>query len=201
MTTDPSTIASYDNNALQFHEYFAGFSMSNDIEKGLEYAGLQSGQGKVVEIGCGDGRDAQVIIPKVYEYYGFDPAPKLLDIARHTSPNANFSVSDALSYAYPEDIDFVYAAASLLHLNKEDLAGVFSSLSDKMRAGGVLLATFKESKEYIEVEKNDEFGKRLFYHYSVNDILECAGDKFELIDENHILIGSTPWLTVFIKLL
>jgi hypothetical protein len=63
--TDRTTIATYDNSAQELAAYFAGIGSRLDIiQEALQLAGKPH-EAKVVEVGCGDGRDAEDIIPLV----------------------------------------------------------------------------------------------------------------------------------------
>lgn len=74
MNYTKTTIATYDNSAEELAEYFRSIGPRiQDLEKGLSLAGANKGTARVVEIGCGDGRDAREIIKRVDWYEGFDP--------------------------------------------------------------------------------------------------------------------------------
>lgn len=58
-----------------------------DIERALALAKAGPGA-RVVEVGCGDGRDAVDIVPRVAWYQGFDPSKGLLALAHKRLPDA-----------------------------------------------------------------------------------------------------------------
>ena len=65
---DKTTISTYDNSAQKLATYFADIGSRLDIIKeALERASKPNGA-QVVEVGCGDGRDAEDIVPLV-EWY------------------------------------------------------------------------------------------------------------------------------------
>ena len=85
-------IQTYDSSAIALAEYFKGIGPRiNDIELGLNLA-RASKKARVVEIGCGDGRDAIEIVKRSGWYEGFDPSEGLLDIARNTYPKLRLSL-------------------------------------------------------------------------------------------------------------
>ncbi|HVC36025.1 MAG TPA: orotidine 5'-phosphate decarboxylase / HUMPS family protein [Candidatus Dormibacteraeota bacterium] len=89
MNWQQETIKSYDGSAQALSNYFQGIgSRTTDIELGLDLANASDGHARVVEIGCGDGRDATEIVKRVAWYEGFDPSKGMLDQARVGTPSA-----------------------------------------------------------------------------------------------------------------
>lgn len=149
-------VKTYDDSAKALARYFKGIGARvSDIECGLKLAKV-GGSARVVEIGCGDGRDAIEIVKRVGWYEGFDPSKGLLDIARRKLPNESFVLADALNYHYPKNVDVIYAFASLLHVNRSDLRKVFKKHASSLRPGGILYISLKERKQYTEEIKTDE---------------------------------------------
>jgi trans-aconitate methyltransferase len=193
------TIRTYNDSAAALSEYFRGIGPRvEDIERGLNLANTDN-DAHVVEIGCGDGRDAEEIIPKVRSYKGFDPSQGLLDIAREKLPEASFVEATATSFDYPANVDVIYAFASLLHVNKDDLKIVFEKVTDSLRTGGIIYISLKEKDEYTKEIKRDEFGERTFYFYNVDTISGVAGNRFETAYEDHQRKGKTNWFTVALR--
>lgn len=192
-------IKAYDDSAQKLAEYFNGIgSRIEDIECALELANKNNGA-RVIEIGCGDGRDAMEIIKRVAWYEGFDPSAGLLDIAKKKAPHTSFILADASSYKYPTNLDVVYAFASLLHINQSDLPDVFEKVSKSLRIGGVFYISLKERDSYIEEIKDDDYGQRMFYYYNPSIIEHLAGNDFTSIYEDHQMIGKTRWFTIALK--
>jgi predicted TPR repeat methyltransferase len=194
------TVETYDQSAKRLADYFAGIgSRVEDIDKGIELTQQIPGALRVVEIGCGDGRDAEEIIKKVGWYEGFDPSEGLLAIAQSKLAETSFVKADALGYGYPEEIDLYFAFASLLHVNRGDLKQVFNKVGASLTKGGIFYISLKERSEYAEEAKTDEYGKRMFYHYNPDLIRSIAGSSFANILEEHQKIGNTDWFTVALQ--
>lgn len=186
----------YDKSARDLADYFAGIGARvDDIERALLLAGAKN-QARVIEIGCGDGRDAVEIVKRVSWYQGFDPSSGLLEIAKLKLPAASFVLADALNYQYPTDLDIIFAFASLLHVDKNDLAQVFDKIYDALRHGGVVYISLKERDGYQEEIKSDDYGDRMFYYYNPSIIKDIAGHKFETVFSDHQQIGKTAWFTI-----
>ncbi len=193
------TINTYNASANELAKYFKGIGPRvDDIDRGLLLAESPV-KARVVEIGCGDGRDAAEIIKKVSWYEGFDPSKGLLGIARRTLPNANFVLADAVTYNYPKNLDVVYAFASLLHVNRNDFIVVCNKVGSSLRKGGIFYISLKERKNYTEEIKKDVYGERMFYHYSPGLVKRLAGKSFTVVHEEHQKISSTDWFTLALK--
>lgn len=179
-------------------EYFRGIGARiNDVETAISLRGTDT-KLRALEIGCGDGRDAEEIIKRVDWYEGFDPSEGLLNIARDRLPNASFVNADAISYSYPENLDVVFAFASLLHVNKSDMKRVLSLATESLNTGGIIYLSLKESVEYKEEVKTDSYGQRMFYYYTPENIEELAS-SLEPVYEDHQIIGHTKWFTMALR--
>jgi SAM-dependent methyltransferase len=199
MDWNTKTINTYDSSANELAEYFKGIGARvDDIQLGIKLCG-SSDNLKVIEIGCGDGRDAAEIVPRVSSYVGVDPSEGLLEIARKRLPGTTFIKADALSYDYPENVDVIYAFASLLHINKSDMQVALEKASASLRTGGVYYISLKERDDYTEEVKSDQYGERMFYYYSPSIIRDLSSQWFDVVHEEHQQIGHTAWFTIALK--
>jgi SAM-dependent methyltransferase len=194
------TIETYDQSAGELAKYFSGIDPRiSDIERALTLCGGDVAGTRVVEIGCGNGRDAEHIIRRVGWYEGCDPSRGLLELARTALPMANFRLADALSYRYPMDIDVVIAFASLLHVDRIDLAAVCQKVERALRSGGIFYLSLKERPEYGVSVKRDQFGSRTFYFYNPDLVAQIAGPGFEQVYLGRDSMGTTPWFALALR--
>lgn len=200
MNYSKTTIDTYDKSAKELAEYFRGIGPRiKDIELALELAGAKDRSARVVEIGCGDGRDAQEIIKRTAWYEGFDPSNGLLELARRDVSNTSFVTADAMSYQFPKNLDVVYAFASLLHVNKKDFGKVCQRVLTALKPGGIFFISVKERSEYAEEAKKDQYGERMFYFYNATVVRGLMGDGFVVVHEDHQKIGHTDWMTIALR--
>ncbi|MDL2341964.1 MAG: class I SAM-dependent methyltransferase [Patescibacteria group bacterium] len=193
------TLQTYNTSAEQLAEYFQGIGpRTDDIERGLTLA-HGADDARVVEIGCGDGRDAVEINKRVGWYEGVDPSASLLAIARQRLPNASFVEAHATSYTYPQRLNAIFAFASLLHVSRDILPAVFMKGHEALTDGGIYYISMKERPEYTEEVKNDDYGQRMFYFYNSNDVKRLAGPGFKPVYETHQTIGHTDWFTLALE--
>jgi SAM-dependent methyltransferase len=193
------TIEVYNRTADEMAAYFDNLGPRiNDIDLAFRLAGNPK-NAKVVEIGCGDGRDGQVIAERTNSYIGFDPSIGMLRIAREKSPDTDFVQADALNFRYPENLDIVFAFASLLHINKEEMEQVIDRVHQALRPGGIFFISLKFAKEYQEYVKSDKFGERMFYLYRPKIIKELAGDAFETVYQERSEKQGTRWFEMALR--
>lgn len=198
---DRQTIQTYDDSAEELAKYFAGNDWRlGDVKLALHFAG-DPAKPKVVELGCGDGRDAEDILSLVDWYEGFDPSIRLIELARRRLPKAHFVCADALSYTYPHNLDAVYGFASFVHLNKDDFAAACKLIAASLKPGGVLFFSLKERDKYAEELVKDEFGERTFYYYSAPLVRELMGKDFEAAYEDHRILKrkTSNWLVMALR--
>lgn len=192
-------IDTYNRSAKELAEYFRGIgSRVNDIEKALQLAGNPA-SASVVEIGCGDGRDAKEIVRRAAWYLGFDVAEELIKLARQHVPGANFEVADVASFPFPDNLDVVFAFASLLHSDKDEVAKVLQRVAAALKPGGIFYISLKAASRYEQRVKEDRFGKRLFYFYTPELISQLAGSSYETVFTDFQYVGNTDWFTIALK--
>jgi trans-aconitate methyltransferase len=153
---------------------------------------------EVLEIGCGNGRDAEYILKFSKSYLGIDYSSKFIELCKEKVPNGNFIINDVEEYIFPNNLDIVFAFASLLHTPKEKLKEIFHKVFTSLNAGGIFRVSLKEADEYEEKNIEEVFGKRTFYFYSKKDILEINKD-FKVIRLESNELNRQRWLEVILQ--
>ncbi len=73
--------------------------------------------GKVLDLGCGNGRFYQVVENEDVEYFGLDKSENLIIKAKERYPKVDFKAGDALNIPFPdEEFDVVVSVAVLHHM-------------------------------------------------------------------------------------
>ena len=194
MNRKQQTIDTYNSTAERMAEKFNGIGARvSDIEETL---GLFTKKNpSVVEIGCGNGRDAEEILKRTNKYRGIDVAEKFVELAQKRNPQGRFEVADVETFEFPNNIDAVFAFASLIHVPKSVLQKVFERINASFNPHGLFRISMKYAKEYCEVVKEDEFGTRTYYFYSDKDLSEMLKDFHLLKCEIKDLSGQT-WIEI-----
>lgn len=196
MDKKAETIATYNHSAKALADKFDHLGARvSDIEE--TFALVKKQNPKVVEIGCGNGRDAAEILKRTNDYLGTDISEELIKLAGEKVPQGKFEVVDITVFSFPNNLDIVFAFASLIHLNKEDFAVVLDKIFDALNPGGAVRISLKHSDVYKEVTKEDEFGVRTYYHYSQEDVAELA-KKFTFIKNELSDLRGQKWLEILL---
>lgn len=199
MNLRDKTLTTYNNSAKELAEYFRSSApRSKYIDLAIKLANSPE-QPKILEVGCGDGRDAKEIYGRTANFIGFDISEEMIKLAREYVPEAQFIVGDAVTYRYPKNLDIVFAFASLLHLNKKEVKIVFEKVLNSLRPGGIFYISLKHAPRYTQKLKNDRFGKRLFYFYNSKLIEKLAGKGYKTVFVNHEMRGDTKWLEIALQ--
>lgn len=197
MNKKEQTIDTYNVSAQALADKFDNQGVRiSDIDE--TFALIKRDNPVVLEIGCGNGRDAQEICKRTNNYLGIDVSEKLIALAKEKVPTATFKVVDIEDFQFPENIDIIFAFASLIHIPKEKLREVLSKALTSLNQSGLFRLSMKYNDIYKETTKEDEFGIRTYYLYSQEDIKELATGFTILKSELHDLRGQM-WLEVLLQ--
>ncbi len=98
---------------------------------------------EALDLGCGTGQHATAyLVERGLQVTGIDLSPKSIEVAERDLPRARFLVGDMASIELPSDsFDLVTAFYSLIHVPKEEHAGVLARIWAWLRPGGHLIVT------------------------------------------------------------
>jgi SAM-dependent methyltransferase len=159
----------YDENYQEYLENTIDADMSEMIEKFLSY--LKPGA-RILDAGCGVGRDTKVFLQKGYEVEAFDSSIQMVRLSsEYTGQMTRFLRFEDMDYV--DEFDGIWACASLLHVSRKDLPDVFRRLERGLKKGGVLYASFKVGSDYSE-------NGRSFVSFKEDEILEFIKNHIEI---------------------
>ena len=169
-----------------------------------EYDTLQKllPKGRILEIGCGAGRDAEHLIKLGYDYVGTDIADKLLEAAKKRVPQGQFLVSDIYSMNFKDKYDGFWCAAVLLHIPRQRLHEALAAIASQIKQGGIGFISTKEGvSDELEPLAYDTDSERLQVHYS-KEVFEAALKTagFKLVEYIYRPLSErSKWLCYFVK--
>jgi cyclopropane fatty-acyl-phospholipid synthase-like methyltransferase len=105
-------------------------------------AKMLSGQGKVMEVGCGDAFGSRVVRQEVAELTVLDIDPLFIaDIERRMHPDwpMTAAVHDMLLAPYPDIVDAAYSLDVLEHIPAEQEQAFLANITASLRRPGVLI--------------------------------------------------------------
>jgi len=158
---------------------------------------------KVIDIGCGAGRDAVLFTQEDFDYTGIDYSKEMLSIARKRAKTGKFILMDFYDLNLPKNsFDGFWAAASILHIPKRKIAKVLQDIRKIIKPNGVGFISIKERKSIGEgIIKEGKYGgiARYFAFYDKKEfqkLLESNG--FSVIRSHTLKEGDTNWLCYFV---
>lgn len=133
------TIEYYNQNADTFYETTVSVDMSRQHEKFLSYLPKEA---RILDCGCGSGRDSKSFLDKGYQVLSIDGSQKLCDKASSLTGQKALCKQFG-DIAYQNEFDGIWACASLLHVQENELAGIFYKLSQALKPDGIMYCSFK----------------------------------------------------------
>ena len=97
---------------------------------------------KILDVGFGSGRDSLYFKNKGYDVVSIDPVKKFCDNAKSIGLDnvIQMSIED---FGYNNEVDSIWACASLLHLKSNQLVDVFNKCYKALKSNGVMYVSFK----------------------------------------------------------
>ena len=148
-----NTLDYYNKNSEEYFNSTLNVDMTNTYK---EFLKLVPEGGKILDLGCGSGRDSMNFIKLVYEVTAVDGSKELAKWAS-VLLGKEVIVSTFEELELKEKFHGIWACASLLHIKREDLKIVLNNLYNNLDDNGVFYMSFKYGeKEYVD-DKNRYF--------------------------------------------
>lgn len=170
-----NTLDYYKKNSEEYFNSTLNVDMTNTYKAFLK---LVPKGGKILDLGCGSGRDSMNFMKLGYEVIAVDGAKKLAKKAS-VLLGKEVIVSTFEELELKEKFHGIWACASLLHIKREDLKTVLNNLYNNLEDNGVFYMSFKYGeKEYVD-DKN-----RYFNCFTDESIISFINEntKFNILD-------------------
>lgn len=103
--------------------------------------------GRILDLGCGHGVNANYIQSKGFQIVGIDLSKKMIANARKTYPHLDFRVGDMAALPFPANrFDGILASYSLLHLTKDKVSPVLKKLYEILKLGGIIYISIQSGQ-------------------------------------------------------
>lgn len=154
------TLDWYEKNAAQYSEKSKVNSTidRNQLDDFVKY--VKAGE-RILDAGCGSGRDTNIFTNLGFDAIGVDVSEKLLEEAKKSYPRADFRKGDILNLDF-EDRFFggVWAHASIVHFETDtQIETALSELTRVLKVGGILhLLVRARTKDKTEIRPDSISG-------------------------------------------
>lgn len=154
------TLKYYEKNAKGFFEGTLNADMSDFYERFEIYLKPNA---HILDLGCGSGRDSKYFLSKGYNVIAVDGSRQLCRLASDVIGQKVLHMQFG-SLDFHEQFDAVWACASLLHVEKDQMTAVLRQIFQGIVPEGILYASYK----YGDKERMKD--NRLFSDYMETDL-------------------------------
>ena len=138
-----NTLDYYNENANYYFDKTVNIDMSRQYNFFLRY--IPYG-GKILDFGCGSGRDTLYFKDLGYEVDSIDGSEKLCEIARRYT-NSDVKCMDFSELDSKEEYDGVWACSSILHVKREELIDILKKIRTFLKTNGYFYTSFVDGNE------------------------------------------------------
>ncbi|RME88894.1 MAG: methyltransferase domain-containing protein [Candidatus Hydrogenedentota bacterium] len=153
---------------------------------------------KILDLGCGNGRDAAYFVKLGYKVIGIDFSDAMIKIAKQKTRKATFyNMQLTRLYFEPNTFDAVWANASLLHLSRANFRKALQEIYVVLKENGILYISMKqhqETKEHVDTTYGQE---RYYLLWNRKELIaEIENANFQMIEfwEN-----QPNWMNILAK--
>ena len=196
MSSDKSTLEYYNSKAKDFVSDTVAVAFTEIQDIFLEYIPVG---GKILDFGCGSGRDTKYFISKGYDVDAIDGSEELCKIA---SEYAGIQVKQMhfQELNASEEYDGVWACASILHVEKAKLPDVMKKMASSTKKGGVVYSSFKygdfegvRNGRFFTYLTEESFGELL------RKVPELVIEKLWISADVRVERGEERWLNIMLR--
>ena len=159
---DKETLQFYKINSAETAERYD--SISGGIRKYFATSFVQ--KSKVLDIGCGSGRDLQILKSMGFDVRGVDPCKEFVDIIKSNKQDLQEKVIvdslPNLSQIKDNEFDGVLCSAVLMHLPEEQLFDTSFAIRRILKENGRLLLSIPLEDKTVDKQTNRDSKGRLF---------------------------------------
>ena len=189
------TIDYYNKNADSFIQGTVSVDFKETQDKFLK---LLTGK-KVLDFGCGSGRDTKYFLESGFDVTATDGSEELCKSAStYTGIQVKHMLFQDLNEA--DCYDGIWACSSILHLSKDELRIVINKMSRALKPNGIIYTSFKYGN--FEGERNGRF----FTDFTLDVFEDFISDVKDIVIEEYWITGDVrpgreeeKWLILILR--
>ena len=190
------TIEYYNRNAARFLEDTAGVEFT-EIQNA--FLNLLPEGARILDFGCGSGRDALKFLKRGYQVEATDGSEEM---RRAAAELTGLAVRQMLFQELDEKekYDGIWACSSILHLPKSELGDVLERMTAALKINGVIYTSFKYGA--FEGERNGryftDFTEETFTEF-IKGMTGVTAEKMWITDDVRPGRGEEKWLNMILR--
>lgn len=203
------TIDAYE--AIENARDISGYYMSDFWQEYFDKLQKLLPQGKILDIGCGNGKDASLFINNGYQYIGIDLSPAVIQKAQTKIKGGEFRVMSIYELDFPDNtFDGFWSGVALLHIPKNKVDTPLQEIKRVVKLGGFGFISMQRGEKEKMIPSPDAPGRERFFAFYAKDefkkVLEDNGFEVLESDAPKDVSGKNPksgdgWLTYFVRIL
>ncbi|MBL6990926.1 MAG: class I SAM-dependent methyltransferase [Bacteriovoracaceae bacterium] len=150
----------YVDNAQEFFDRTVNLSLSENY---TAFLSIVKAPKKILDVGCGSGRDSKHFIDSGCEVVSVEPSKTLAAMAKEHF-NIDVKINRIIDLDYNNLFDGIWANACLLHIPKDELLDNLKVLTKALKPDGILYMSLKWGQG-IEVKEDG----RLISYYDADE--------------------------------
>jgi ubiquinone/menaquinone biosynthesis C-methylase UbiE len=192
------TIEAYEKSA---REYDQAHNDIKEVKRTIDFFIKNLKGKKILDVGCGPGRDSKYFTEKKLTVTGIDLTNKFLKIAANKSRMAQFIKMDMRKLTFKRaSFDGIWASASFLHLPKKDAKKTIVGFKKVLKPNGIIyLDVEKGSEEKIIRKVEYKQKERLISFYKKDEILALIKRTGLTVFKVIIQRDKYGWIKIFAR--
>ena len=190
-----SSLDFYNKHAFDYFVKTKDVLLSSNISKFLSL--ISKKRPKILDFGCGSGRDSKEFIEENCDVTAIDGSIEMCKLAQNYI-NKEVKCVNFLDFESKETFDGIWACASLLHLQRNEIPIVIEKLYQCLNENGILFLSMKKGTFEGFVDE------RYFTYVTEEEIIEWTKASFDVVDictSKDKLPGRDDliWINAFLK--
>lgn len=191
-------IETYNKIAKLYSTYTETKLMQYQLSK---FASILPGS-KVLDAGCGCGRDVDYMKEDSLDAIGIDLSKEIIKEAKKKYPKSKFKLMDFRKMSFKkESFDGIWSMAGLIHTNRKEMPKVLKEFSRVLKKNGIIYLAVVEGEGEEEIRKEKyENEPRIYVYFKQDEIekyLEKAG--FQVLDSEVNDAQKKKWVEIFAR--
>jgi len=189
------TLQFYDSRAQEYVSETKNLILSETQEL---FLGRIPEGGKILDFGCGSGRDSKQFLEKGFAVHAIDGSEEMCRLAsEYTGINVERMLFDELEAI--EAYDGIWACTSILHVEKEHLPTIIKKMTNAVKSGGIIYASFKHGTfEGIIGERYFTYLTECSFKDLLKGVPELRLEKTWITKDVRTEKEGEQWLNVFL---